>query len=167
MPGGREGETPPMFLNILVAVDGSSASRRALAEAADLTRAGNARLTVIAVAPPATQFASLAGTTPEKLRNQLDEWAARVLREARTSLPDDVAPHTVQRRGHPGEEIVAELERGGYDLVVLGSRGHGRARANLLGSVNTHVHYHADTAILSIKGDTETDPLPPPGRCRS
>ena len=45
-----------------------------------------------------------------------------MLRDARASLPDDVAPHTVRRRGHPGEEIVAELERGGYDLLVLGSR---------------------------------------------
>ena len=54
---------------------------------------------------------------------------------------------------------MAELERGGYDLLVLGSRGRGRAQANLLGSVDTHVHYHADAAILSIKGDTDVDPL--------
>jgi nucleotide-binding universal stress UspA family protein len=146
-----------VFLNILVAVDGSAAAKRALDEAVDLTRAGNARLTLIAVAPPATQFASLAGTTAEMLRSQLDEWAARVLRDARASLPDDIAAHTVQRSGHPGEEIVAELERGGYDLLVLGSRGHGRTRANVFGSVNTHVHYHTDTPVLSIKGDTEVD----------
>jgi nucleotide-binding universal stress UspA family protein len=148
-----------VFLNILVAVDGSDAARCALAEAADLARVSNAQLTLIAVAPPVTQFASFAGTTPEKLRDQVDEWAARVLRDARASLPDDVAAHTVQRGGNPGEDIVAELERGGYDLIVLGSRGRGRTRSNLLGSVNAHVHFHTDTPILSIKGDTQTDPL--------
>ena len=148
-----------MFLNILVAVDGSAASQRALAEAADLTRCGNAQLTLITVAPPATQFAPLAGITPETLQVQLDEWAARILRDELASLPDDVSAHTAQHRGHAGEEIVAELERGGYDLLVLGSRGRGRAQANLLGSVDTHVHYHADAAILSIKGDTDVDPL--------
>ncbi|HEX6761782.1 MAG TPA: universal stress protein [Gaiellaceae bacterium] len=148
-----------MFLNLLVAVDGSPASERALAEAVDLARCTNARLSLIAVAPPVTQFASLAGTDPGTLQDQLDEWAARILRDAQASLPDDVAAHTVRRRGHAGHEIVAELERGGYDLIVLGSRGRGRTRANVLGSVNAHVHYHSDTPILSIKGDTEVDVL--------
>jgi nucleotide-binding universal stress UspA family protein len=152
-------EEGPVFLNILVAVDGSPASRRALAEAVDLARGSNARLTLITVTPAVTQFAAFAGTTPEALTAQVDEWAARILRDARASLPDDVAAHSVQRRGHPGEEIVAELKRGGYDLIVLGSRGRGRAQSNVLGSVNTHVHYHTDTPILSIKGDTETDVL--------
>jgi nucleotide-binding universal stress UspA family protein len=148
-----------VFLNMLVAVDGSPASQRALAEAVDLARCTNARLTLIAVAPPVTQFAPLAGTSPETLQDQLDGWAARILRDAEASLPDDVTAHTVQRRGRSGDEIVAELHRGGYDLIVLGSRGRGRTRANVLGSVNTHVHYHSDTPMLSIKGDTEVDIL--------
>ena len=148
-----------MFLNLLVAIDGSAASQHALAEAIDLARCQNSRLTLIAVAPPVTHLASFAGTTSEALHHQLDSWAAQILRAARASLPDDVSAHTVQRRGHPGEEIVAELKRGGYDLVVLGSRGRSRTVANILGSVNTHVHYHADTPILSIKGDTAVDVL--------
>lgn len=154
-----------MFLNLLVAVDGSAASRRALAEAVDLARGNNARLTLIAVAPPVTDFTAFAGVAPETLRRQLDEWAARILRDARAALPHDVAAQTIQHSGHPGEEIVAELERGGYDLVVLGSRGRGRTLANLLGSVNTHVHYHSDVAVLSVKGDTRVDlPLGQPAR---
>lgn len=154
-----------MFLNLLVAIDGSAASQHALAEAIDLARCQNSRLTLIAVAPPVTHLASFAGTTSEALHHQLDSWAAQILRAARASLPDDVSAHTVQRRGHPGEEIVAELKRGGYDLVVLGSRGRSRTVANILGSVNTHVHYHADTPILSIKGDTAVDVLAARGSC--
>jgi hypothetical protein len=30
-------------------------------------------------------------------------------------------------------------------------------QANLVGSVNTHVHYHSDTAVLSVKGETRAD----------
>ncbi len=149
----RLDETTPVFLNILVAVDGSSAARTALAQAVDLARCFNARLTLVAVAPEPSQFVALSGTSSELLRDELADWAARILREATASLPDDVAAHTIQRTGDPGEQIVAELERGAYDLLVLGSRGRGRARSNLLGSVNTHAHYHSDAAILSVKED--------------
>lgn len=100
-----------MFLNILVALDGSAASVRAVAEAADLARVNKAKLTLITVTPPVIQSAPFAGMNAETLLEELNEWAARTLRDARASLPDDVVAHTVQRHGQPGHEIVAELER--------------------------------------------------------
>jgi nucleotide-binding universal stress UspA family protein len=45
--------------------------------------------------------------------------------EAAAAAPADVIVHTVHRTGSVGEEIVAEIESGGYDLVILGSRGPG------------------------------------------
>ena len=41
-----------MFLNVLVAVDGSRSSKLALERAIDLARAMNSKLTLITVAPP-------------------------------------------------------------------------------------------------------------------
>jgi nucleotide-binding universal stress UspA family protein len=63
-----------------------------------------------------------------------------------------VIVHTVQRVGHAGPEIVKEIERGGYDLVVVGSRGRGRAQEGLLGSVNGYLHFHSKIPLLSIPG---------------
>jgi len=60
----------------------------------------------------------------------------------------------VQRSGHVGPEIVAELERGHYDLLMLGSRGRGRAQEGLLGSVNSYVHFHARVPVLSVPDDS-------------
>ena len=56
----------------------------------------------------------------------------------------------MERKGHVGDEIVAEIESGDYDLVVLGSRGHGRLATEILGSVNNHVHYHSNVPTLTV-----------------
>ena len=139
-----------MFLNILVAVDGSPASRRALEQAADLAAAENSRLTVITVAPPVDTYLPLAGVSAEAMKRELEQWAADTLGDALASLPPELAVHRVQRYGDAGEQIVDELERGGYDLIALGSRGLGRTREILLGSVNGYVHFHSRVAILSV-----------------
>jgi nucleotide-binding universal stress UspA family protein len=139
-----------VFLNILVAIDGSAPSRRALEHAIELVRAGNARLTLITVAPTPAMYVTLGGVSAETMRAELDEWAANVLKDATSAVPDDVIAHTVRRTGNAGPEIVDELRRGGHDLVVLGSRGRGRAQEGLLGSVNGYVHFHSTVPLLSV-----------------
>jgi nucleotide-binding universal stress UspA family protein len=143
-----------MFLNILAAVDGSSSSHRALGQAVDVARAMNSKLTLITVAPPLSHYVTLAGVTSETMRGELDKWARRILTEAAAGVPEDVIAHMVQRRGHAGPEIATELERGNYDLVVLGTRGRGRAQEGLLGSVNGYLHFHASVPVLSVPDDT-------------
>jgi nucleotide-binding universal stress UspA family protein len=144
-----------VFLNILVAVDGSPSSRRALGQAIDIARAMNSTLTLIAVAPPLSHYVTLAGMNSEKMREELGKWAAGNLAEAATAVPDDVLAHTVQRTGHAGQEIIKELERGSFDLVVLGSRGRGPAQEGLFGSVNGYVHYHSQVPLLSVPDETD------------
>lgn len=139
-----------MFLNILVGVDDSESSGRALPYAVALAEAGNAKLTLITVAPPVSRFVPLTGINSELLSEQVDRWADRVLKAALESLPPTAIAHTIAAHGDPGPEIVAELKRGTYDLVVLGSRGRGRAREGLLGSVNLYVHFHAEVPLLSV-----------------
>jgi nucleotide-binding universal stress UspA family protein len=139
-----------VFLNILVAVDGSASSRRALEQAIDLARALNSKLTLITVAPPISHYVPLAGVSSETMRKELDRWAQDILDQAVAAVPDDVIAHKVQPIGHPGPKILEEIERGRYDLVVLGSRGRGRAQEGLLGSVNGYLHFHSGVPLLSV-----------------
>jgi nucleotide-binding universal stress UspA family protein len=155
--GARGGST--VFLNILAATDGSPSARRAVALAVELARAGNARLTLITVAPPTSSYVTLAGVAPETMRTELDKWAAGILEHAAAAVPDDVIVRRVERAGHAGHEILKELRDGGYDLVVLGSRGRGRAQESLFGSVNGFVHFHAHVPLLSVPADD--DPAEP------
>ena len=139
-----------MFSNILVAYDGSPTSRTALAKAYELAQAESAKVTVVTVAPTVAPLAALAPVSIDGLRTELDEWASTKLREADAAAPAGVVVRTVKRSGHVGHEIVAEIQSGGYDLVVLGSRGHGRLTTEILGSVNADVHHHAKVPTLTI-----------------
>ena len=139
-----------MFLDILVAVDGSASSWEALDHGIELARVGNAKLTLITVAPPVSGYVTLAGLSNEKMRTQLDRWAEELLSKAVERVPEDVIAHTVQKAGEAGPEIVKELDRGTYDLIILGSRGRGRAQEGLLGSVTAYVHHHSRVPLLSV-----------------
>jgi nucleotide-binding universal stress UspA family protein len=139
-----------MFRNVLVAYDGSPTSRSALTQAYELAQAEDADVTVVTVAPTVAPLAALAPASVEGLRAELDRWAKTQLEEAKAAAPADLTVRTVERTGHVGEEIVDEIESGDYDLVVLGSRGHGRLTTEILGSVNNHVHYHSDVPTLTI-----------------
>jgi nucleotide-binding universal stress UspA family protein len=145
-----------VFLNILAAVDGSPSSLRALEQAIDIARAMNSKLTLITVAPPLSHYVTLAGVSGETMSNELEKWAEGILSEASEAVPDDVITHRVRRSGHAGEEIMKELEGGGYDLVVLGTRGRGRAQEGLLGSVNGHLHFHSRVSLLSVPDAEDT-----------
>lgn len=139
-----------MFSKILVAYDGSPTSRSALTQAYELAQAEDADVTVVTVAPTVAPLVALAPVSVEGLRAELDQWAKTRLDEAKAAAPAGLTVRTVERSGHVGDEIVDEIEAGHYDLIVLGSRGHGRLTTEILGSVNNHVHYHSNVPTLTI-----------------
>jgi nucleotide-binding universal stress UspA family protein len=142
-----------VFLNILVGIDDSPSSQHALEQAIDLARAGNSRLTLMTVAPPVSGYVTLARVSPEAMAAELDKWADEVLATSAQRVPDDVLAHTVRGSGQAGPELLKELARGGYDLIVLGTRGRGRAQEGVLGSVNGYLHFHARVPILTVPHD--------------
>jgi nucleotide-binding universal stress UspA family protein len=142
-----------MFRDILVAIDGSPTSRRALEEAARLAEALNARLTLIAVSPDVPGYAYRSGVDVSALEREAETETDRILREAVDSLPDGLPVTTVLKHGSAGERIVEQIEAGGHDLLAMGSRGRGRLTSNLFGSVGAYVHFHSRVAMLVIHPD--------------
>jgi nucleotide-binding universal stress UspA family protein len=144
-----------MFRDILVAIDGSPTSRRALEEAARLAEALNARLTLIAVSPEVPGYAYRSGVDVGALEREAGTETERILREAVDSLPEGLPVTTVLKHGNPGERIVEQIEAGGHDLLAMGSRGRGRLTTSLFGSVGAYVHYHSRVAMLVIHPEDE------------
>jgi nucleotide-binding universal stress UspA family protein len=146
-----------VYRNILVAVDGSRDSKRALSQAVALARDQKALLTLITVVPP-TSGISMASAAAQSLG--AEDAFNDVLREAAASIPDDVGVTTVLAEGQPARRIIDRAIAGDHDLIVMGSRGLGRIAGALLGSVSHQVLHSSPVPVLvahSPRGEAEDD----------
>src|SRR2546423_11769658 len=82
-----EGRETEMFESILVAWDGSEHARRALAEAVDLARTQDARLTLLTVAAPLHAWR---GYVPPISQADLDSAAEKTLAEGEALVPQGI-----------------------------------------------------------------------------
>jgi nucleotide-binding universal stress UspA family protein len=146
-----------MYERMLVAIDGSTTSDRALAEAIRLAKLTGARLRLLHVIdveafggaargyvdPHGAMFAALRRFADEVLAERQARAAAEGV-GVETEVIDDEA-------GHVGEGIVADAERWGADLVVLGSHGRRGVRRLLLGSTAERVARLASVPVLLVR----------------
>jgi nucleotide-binding universal stress UspA family protein len=150
-----------VFFRLLVAYDGSAHSERALAEAIDLARTTNAKLTVMSVVPEAGNAALGAGyiapVDPGATARQLEAQYLEVLENAVRDVPSELPVTKVLGRGEAAVGIVSEVRRAGHDLVVMGSRGHGELRSLLLGSVSHQVLRSSPVPVLVVHASEDDD----------
>jgi nucleotide-binding universal stress UspA family protein len=141
-----------MFRSVLVAVDGSSQSARALAEAIDLATAENASLTLISVgAPPRIWPSAYTVAVPD---SELEDAAQKVVDEAAAAVPGELSISKVARVGRPADEIVAAARESQHDLIVMGARGRGATTSLLLGSVSHAVLNQSPAAVLIVHDES-------------
>jgi len=139
--------------NIVVALDGSESADWALDLAADIAGQYRARLTLLAVVPPAT-VPSYGGPAFEpvsqaSLEAVYDEVLAT--RKAKLHNPRIPTVETVRREGVVVEEIVTYLEQTHPDLLVVGSRGLSTGKRLFLGSVSDALTHHAPCPVLVVR----------------
>ena len=137
---------------IIVGVDGSGHSQRALDWAMHEAAIRHVPLTALAVHPAVVGYFGDVVATPEDLK-LTEQIQAAVTAEADKVLAGLDGPHpesvTVKAvHGFPVEELVEASK--GADMVVLGSRGAGGFTRMLLGSTAGLVVQHAHCPVLII-----------------
>ena len=142
---------------ILVGVDGSDHSRRALSWAMREAARHHVPLTVMTVHPapvrPATQIywnvPDLPDRSfdPEHTRMALQKMADEVAEGLGEAPPEVIVTVTT---GDPAEELVRASQDA--DMLVVGSRGSGAFAKLLLGSVSSKVTHHAASPVVVIPG---------------
>jgi nucleotide-binding universal stress UspA family protein len=149
-----------MYTNILVAVDDSATSRRALDEAIALAKLHAARLEIVHAVDEsmvdafANHGAALANA--EHLDDALLSSGRTVLAEAvETAKAAGIEPTSQLLSSHelnPAEQIAKAVAAANADLLIVGSHGRRGFRRLLLGSVAENLLRKVDISVLIVRG---------------
>lgn len=138
-------------MKVLLATDGSEPARAALELLEAMGRRGDVAVTALAVA-------SLGPTAPDWPPRHLEaliekdrEHAQSIATGTAKQLADlGFEAHAETAEGHPGERIVEVIQRGDYDLTLLGGFRHRWFGARLLGSTGTYVLHASPSSVLLV-----------------
>jgi len=140
---------------IIVGVDGSDHSRRALAWAMREAVQHRLSLTVVSIHPPSVQPATGIywgvhshpddGFDPELARAAVQEFVDKAAGEIGEAPEITVSVGT----GDVAEELVRASQDA--DMLVVGSRGGGGFARLLMGSVSSQVVHHASCPVVVIR----------------
>ena len=134
---------------ILIPVDGSESSERALGKGIELANALKAKLMFLYVAN-VNQLAVNSCLSAELLE-AVNKAGDVVLTHAEESTPEGIETERVMETGSPAPVIIDVAEEKGVDLIVMGSRGLGLVKGVLLGSVSQYVVENAKCAVMVVK----------------
>ncbi|NOZ58431.1 MAG: universal stress protein [Euryarchaeota archaeon] len=138
-----------MYTHILIATDGSFHAKRAEDRALELAKGGAGVTGLYVIDRARYQWAEeLMQDIYRKTRAE-GEAVLSAFREKAQRHGLEV--ETKLREGTPSEEIIREAREGGYDLIVLGSRGT-TPEALALGSVVQRVVRRAPCDVLVVRG---------------
>lgn len=143
--------TGPAYRTILVPLDGSALSERALPEATALAARSGARLLLlrVAVANFVTRNDPLTGEP------RLADLAADYLRDVAARAGDRSAAETIEAAGEPGPVIGRVARERGVDLIVMATHGRSGIGRWLYGSVADYVLRHAPVPVLLVSPHCE------------
>lgn len=138
---------------ILVAVDQSQHAKKALKTAIWLAKSTDARLVAVHVVPPPEPTEGIAPTMLEKLEKAYLSTGSKILAdlawEASTKHGFKIDP--LLETGDAREKILKAARENKADMIVVGSRGMGKVKGLLLGSVSQSVLQNAGVPVLVVK----------------
>lgn len=155
-----------LFEKILVPVDGSEHSTKALEKATQIAKKFGGEITLIHVysasVPPIILPEPTTISTPgipiltaaevSRVVEAARESGDRILREGeKKAKAEGVQVEKKLVEGHAVQEIVKMAKEDNFDLIIIGARGISHIKEMFLGSVTDGVIHHANCPVLVIK----------------
>jgi nucleotide-binding universal stress UspA family protein len=146
------GDSPPRIARLVVAYDGSDSANAAAAFALWLAGKTGCETTMIhaGASPEAAASADLVPVATEQVVAYEREWQLR-LETLREYAAEDAVVHSRVVHGNTAEALIAAAGESSADLMLTGSRGVGRGRSALLGSVSSQVLAHAPCSVMVFR----------------
>ena len=138
-----------MINMILVPVDGSESSDRAVAQAISIAELCNSKLNFLYVAN-INQLA-INACLSDAILAAVRKAGEVILDRAVNMLPSDIKYETFSETGAPAVTILDFEKQINADLIVMGSRGLGLVKGVILGSVSQYIVERANCPVLVVK----------------
>lgn len=149
--GSKEAASSVNIHRILVPIDFSETSAKALPYASAIASAHRSKVTLIHVTEPtpAPQFAyPVSAQIAKEVRKSAEELLLRVQREA---FDEGSRTDAIVRSGAPYQEITRAAEGLKSNLIVLTTHGHSGFGRALLGSTSERVVRHSPCPVLVVR----------------
>jgi nucleotide-binding universal stress UspA family protein len=149
-----------MLKKILVAVDGSVYSDKALDFALDMAEKFTAQVTILHVSESPIMGAvpqdptSYSTADPSVFAKDLQKIHEEILNKAivhAQQVNPELAVSTLEKEGEPALEIVNVAREGRFDVVVIGHKGVSRVQEFFLGNVSEKVSHQAPCSVVIVR----------------
>jgi nucleotide-binding universal stress UspA family protein len=136
---------------VLVPVDFSDCSKKALQYAVPFAKQFDAELVLVYVVQPYLPVPEMTSVDAELILNRMKESGRVELAKLRADIPGDVRAQTELRVGRPHIEIVKAADEADADLNLLSTHGNTGLKRLFLGSVTEHVIRYAHCPVLTVR----------------
>jgi nucleotide-binding universal stress UspA family protein len=141
-----------LFSKVLVPVDGSDNSHRALDAALLLSEKLGAKVTAVHVME---DIPVLHIQSEKLLRELLDAYKKQsqliLSKCSGIATRKGLSINTKLLQGNAGSTILDFCEKEKYDIIIMGSRGRGKFKELVLGSVSSKVIHHSSCPVMIIR----------------
>ncbi len=139
-----------MFEKILVAIDGSPSSERALAAAVDLAVHYQAELVALSVAE-LPEVVAMVDEVDEMRQGAENHFRGIGQAAVEFGRSRGLQLRSVVLRGHAADAILRYAEEEQVSLIILGRQGHSRIARFFLGSTTDRVSEHSPCTVMIVK----------------
>lgn len=140
-------------MKILLAVDGSEFTKKMLAYLSThdelFSATHNYTLLTVQAQLPARARTMVGKEAVESFQREESEKVLGPV--SKFLLRHNIDAKTMAKVGHAGETISKVADSGKFDLVVMGSHGHGALGKLVMGSVATQVLAHCQVPVLLVR----------------